>query len=153
MNLVNTLAFSAYYDKRWSFPEILKCVPSISAWQIMFHSKCQSNNEPSSFSWTALNKAEFRPCLSNSSLTGDSEKIQVITRLGWVCRHPSPAPVSLNPWLICSLQSDLYHLVICRSPLPSWYITFYIPWMLSAFTMEIKISLKISSVILDTTKQ
>lgn len=88
MNLLNTLAFSAYYDKRWFLPEILKCVPSISAWQITFHSKCQSNNEPSSFSWTALNKAEFRPCLPNSSFTEDNEKIQVITRLGWVCRHP-----------------------------------------------------------------
>lgn len=31
MNLLNILAFSAYYGKRWSFPEILKRVPSIIA--------------------------------------------------------------------------------------------------------------------------
>lgn len=123
---MNTAAFSAYYDKKWSFPEILKCVPSISAWQIMFHSKCQCNNETFSLSWTALNKAEFRPCLPNSALTGDSEKTQSRTRLDWVCRHPphcTSQPESLTylspaVWLVSFSDMQIFlaqlvHNFIC----------------------------------------
>lgn len=116
MNLLNTLTFSAYYDKRWSFLEILKCVPLISAWQIMFHSKCPSNNKSFSLLWAPLNKAESRPCLWNSAFTGDSEKTQVRTRLDWVCRHPlhcTSQPESLTylspaAWLVSFSDMQIF---------------------------------------------